>query len=254
MRVISGKQWAAVTALLAAVVLAAVSGAQAPSAGAAPQRVKSASELQPATEDDKVRAQYFAKERTSEMTIQELFDLGGGGLRLQYIQTDERRPFLPVICFGSKPPGEACVVAESPDAMVRLEANLRKTVCSSEVVVAGKVTSQKAVTTSSGTALFTDYAFEAQQWLRPGTGAASIVVSEWGGIVEIAGKPFALTREGLTLEIGKSYILVLTTLPGTTGYVMKTEPVDLVTPPAKNFDPLPQVAKTAASCASPGQL
>ena len=252
MSVVSREQWAAVTALVAVSLFMSVPRAQTPAGAAPPQRIKGVSELQPVSDEEKARAAYFSKERTSEMTIQELVELGGGGLRLQYIQSDPRRPFLPVVCVGSRPDAEACAVAASPEAMVRLEANLRKPVCSAEAVVAGRVTAQKALLTAGEKALFTDYSVEVQQWVRPASGAPNLVVSEWGGMVEVAGKPFALTREGLTLAAGKTYLLVLGTLPGTTGFVLRNEPMELGTAAAKSIDPIPQVTRAAATCGGPG--
>jgi hypothetical protein len=185
------------------------------------------------------------------MTVQELVELGGGGLQLRPLGQDPRLPFLPVICIGSRPPSVACAIASSPDAMGRLEATLRTRVCASDYVVAGRVVSQKAMLTAGEMALFTDYTVEPDEWLRPASGPASVVVSEWGGSLEIAGKPFAILRPQLTLQAGKRYILVLGRVPEADGFLLKADPIELVTSgptAAMSGDFLAQVTRAAASC------
>jgi hypothetical protein len=218
---------------------------------AAPQRVAGASELRPVSADEQTRAAFFAKERTSDMTVQELVELGGGGLRMQPLAQDPRLPFLPVICLGSRPPSLACAVAPDPDSMGRLETTLRTRVCASELLIAGRVVSQKAMLTAGEKALFTDYTVAPEQWLRPSSGLESLVISEWGGSLEIAGKPFAIVRPRMSLEIGKRYILVLGRFPDTSGFMLKADPIELVTSgptAALSEDFLAQVTRAAAKC------
>jgi hypothetical protein len=217
----------------------------------APQRVERASELKPISADEQTRATFYARERTSDMTVQELVDLGGGGLRMQPLPQDPALPFLPVICLGSRPPSLACAVAASPDSMAKLETTLRTRVCASEFLMAGRVVSQKAMLTAGEKALFTDYTVTPEQWLRPSSGPSSLVVSEWGGSLEIAGKPFAIVRPRMTLQAGKRYMLVLGRFPDTAGFMLKADPIELATSgptAALSEDFLAQVTRAAAKC------
>lgn len=102
-----------------------------------------------------------------------------------------------------------------------LEAFQRR-LCDDEVVVVlGSPRSRRLVVTSTETNLFSLYSFDVAEWVKPSAGPLTVAVGHNGGLFQWEGREIGLIpdSEGV-LAPNTTSLLLLTTLPGSSAYVV----------------------------------
>jgi hypothetical protein len=160
------------------------------------QRVKDITELRPRTDDEKQRALYFDRPG-----LPPILDTGS----------------LVALSGGHQQP--------ESDNPISVQRFLAEIVCASTAVVIGEGASPTARLNASETALFTDYRIKAQRWITPSSGLAEIVVSTYGGEVELPDGRVLRTVEGRHFDLTKSFLLFLTPVPNTSGFTLSSSPL-----------------------------
>lgn len=113
------------------------------------------------------------------------------------------------------------------------EIRIHRNVCDADIVVVGSVNSKASQLTSEEDYIFTDFTISVVDLLKndgayPAKQSGSILVSRPGGSVRFDGKTRAVVnRDELPLNQGTKYLLFLSRIPLTGGYVAKAGSISL---------------------------
>ena len=102
---------------------------------------------------------------------------------------------------------------------------IRDLVCQGDLVVVGRATTKQSFLTESGSSIFTDYAFAAEEYLRgetvfrQPTNDTTIAVSLTGGTIQTPRGPLEARDGGRRpLDFGERYLLFLKRIPKTSSF------------------------------------
>jgi len=171
------------------------------------QKVRQLSDLRARTLDERARS--------------ELFDYPAGQLitgPVSRMIVLPNNPEAPPVSFH----GEAL---PTPRTSTRQE-TLQRSVCSSEVVIIGTPLSTKAMLNKSETFLFSDIVMNVANWIRPGSGEQSILVTVFGGQVDLAGEKLSTLVRPLP-RIGQLEAFFLVKIPKQSGFRLQGEPIQI---------------------------
>jgi hypothetical protein len=165
------------------------------------QKLRDASQLRPATNSDRVLAEFF--------------DRGGEPL------LKEENVIVPV-------ESEVPVVPPDPgDAPAPAVDRLLTVVCAHDAIVVGQAVSSRAILNKSESFLVTIYELAVADWVRPSGGPRSIHVAMLGGRVQVDDTTLSSTALPL-LEMSSPVLLFLKRISGIDQiYALKTTPVRL---------------------------
>jgi hypothetical protein len=190
--------------------------------------VSNFSELRARDADEQIRAALFDWE-------------GGRPLRERpnIIEGPGMPMFIPRGPDGTDPPAK-------PPAPHR-QSVLQDVICSADAVVTGQVTSKRVLLNKSETALFTDFTFVVDQWFRPARLSPALVVSEFGGKVNVEGQVFTTNfprdisslvidldaeapnrHRDMNLPTRQPHLLLLKRIPNTRSFQSRAYPIPIV--------------------------
>jgi hypothetical protein len=168
-----------------------------------------------------------SREATSSVqTVAAITDLRAVTLaereRARYFAKDGLPPLIESKSMYLAPAMEV-LTPSPPGQPVDPDQPLKSLVCSAAAIVVGQVERKRALLNKDESFLFTDHQIRVSQWIRPGSGKPTILVSSLGGSVRV-GSTTLEARTDSSVEVGRAYLFFLGLIPRGEAYEPASEP------------------------------